>query len=76
MVNDFVALDLKNTTQNICNLICFSPPCFFHYSAEHLMELLTLPDVPSYSVVEVGWMGVAWVELLVAKRPMMSQQGD
>lgn len=40
------------------------------------MELLTLSDVPSYSVVEVGWMGVAWVELLVAKRPMMSQQGD
>lgn len=60
----------------ICNLICFSPPCFFHYSAEHLMELLTLSDVPSYSVVEVGWMRVAWVELLVAKRPMMSQQRD
>lgn len=37
---------------------------------------MTLPDVPSYSVVEVGWMGVAWVDLLVAKRPMMSQQED
>lgn len=59
----------------ICNLICFSPPCFFHYSSEHLMERLTLPDVPSYCMVEVGWVGVAWVELLVAKRPMMSQQG-